>query len=242
MSSPLKAEQPGRPAEPSMEEILASIRKIISDEDTKPAKPAPRAAPAPEPAEPATDAGPASQDDIDALMADFDAPAVPEPEAAEQADVLELTSDMEAGTDPDMEAFDADAMDMEAVTASPEGQGSSLADLDFIEPEPEPAPVAPPPTRALPRPEPAVPAQARAPAPVREEPAERLISAATDGAISAAFSQLTHTILTQNARTLEDLVQDMLRPMLKLWLDDNLPPLVERLVRAEIERVSRGGR
>jgi cell pole-organizing protein PopZ len=32
----------------------------------------------------------------------------------------------------------------------------------------------------------------------------------------------------------------MLRPMLKVWLDDNLPGLVERLVRAEIERVSRG--
>jgi len=34
----------------------------------------------------------------------------------------------------------------------------------------------------------------------------------------------------------------MLRPMLKSWLDDNLPSLVERLVRSEIERVSRGGR
>ena len=34
-------------------------------------------------------------------------------------------------------------------------------------------------------------------------------------------------------------MKDMLRPMLKAWLDDNLPPLVERLVRAEIERVAR---
>ena len=42
------------------------------------------------------------------------------------------------------------------------------------------------------------------------------------------------------ARTLEDLVKEMLRPMLKSWLDDNLPGLVERIVRAEIERVSRG--
>jgi cell pole-organizing protein PopZ len=53
---------------------------------------------------------------------------------------------------------------------------------------------------------------------------------------------LTHTVLTHNARTLEDLVQDMLRPMLKDWLDENLPTMVERLVRAEIERVARGGR
>ena len=45
-----------------------------------------------------------------------------------------------------------------------------------------------------------------------------------------------HTVLTPERRTLEDLVKDMLRPMLKSWLDDNLPALVERLVRAEIER------
>jgi cell pole-organizing protein PopZ len=48
------------------------------------------------------------------------------------------------------------------------------------------------------------------------------------------------TILNKNARTVEDLIQDMLRPMLQTWLDDNLPALVERLVRAEIERVARG--
>jgi hypothetical protein len=47
-------------------------------------------------------------------------------------------------------------------------------------------------------------------------------------------------VLVQNARTLEDLVREMLAPLLKTWLDDNLPGLVERLVRAEIERVSRG--
>jgi cell pole-organizing protein PopZ len=44
----------------------------------------------------------------------------------------------------------------------------------------------------------------------------------------------------QDGRTLEDLVREMLRPMLKTWLDDNLPRMVDRLVRAEIERVSRG--
>jgi len=44
-------------------------------------------------------------------------------------------------------------------------------------------------------------------------------------------------VLSNNARTLEDLVKEMLRPMLKSWLDDNLPGLVERIVKAEIERV-----
>jgi len=58
--------------------------------------------------------------------------------------------------------------------------------------------------------------------------------------VDSAFNSLAQTVLVQNARTLEDLVREMLRPMLKTWLDDNLPGMVERLVRAEIERVSRG--
>ena len=68
----------------------------------------------------------------------------------------------------------------------------------------------------------------------------RLISSSTSAAIDSAFNTLAHTVLVQNARTLEDLVREMLRPLLKTWLDDNLPGMVERLVRAEIERVSRG--
>jgi cell pole-organizing protein PopZ len=67
-----------------------------------------------------------------------------------------------------------------------------------------------------------------------------LLSSATTAAVDSAFNALAHTVLVQNARTLEDLVREMLRPMLKTWLDDNLPGLVERLVRAEIERVARG--
>ncbi len=67
-----------------------------------------------------------------------------------------------------------------------------------------------------------------------------LLSGPTVAAVDSAFNALAHTVLVQNARTLEDLVREMLRPMLKTWLDDNLPGLVERLVRAEIERVARG--
>ncbi|MFZ3359425.1 MAG: DUF2497 domain-containing protein, partial [Xanthobacteraceae bacterium] len=68
----------------------------------------------------------------------------------------------------------------------------------------------------------------------------RLISNETSAAVDSAFNALAQTVLVQNARTLEDLVREMLRPMLKTWLDDNLPGIVERLVRTEIERVSRG--
>ena len=59
-------------------------------------------------------------------------------------------------------------------------------------------------------------------------------------AVDAAFNSLAQTVLVANSRTLDDLVREMLRPMLKAWLDDNLPNMVERLVRAEIERVARG--
>jgi cell pole-organizing protein PopZ len=68
----------------------------------------------------------------------------------------------------------------------------------------------------------------------------QILSSATSAAVDSAFNALAHTVLVQNARTLEDLVREMLRPMLKTWLDDNLPGMVERLVRAEIERVARG--
>ncbi len=82
-----------------------------------------------------------------------------------------------------------------------------------------------------------------APPPPRRAPmfdADALLSRSTTSAVDSAFNTLAHTVLVQNARTLEDLVKEMLRPMLKSWLDDNLPGMVERLVRAEIERVSRG--
>jgi uncharacterized protein len=71
-------------------------------------------------------------------------------------------------------------------------------------------------------------------------PAGPILSQTTVSAVESAFNTLAHTVLSNNARTLEDLVKEMLRPMLKSWLDDNLPGLVERIVKAEIERVSRG--
>lgn len=75
----------------------------------------------------------------------------------------------------------------------------------------------------------------------RDDTRGGLMSSKTSAAVDLAFNALAQTVLVQNARTLEDLVREMLRPMLKVWLDDNLPGMVERLVRAEIERVSRGG-
>ncbi len=69
-----------------------------------------------------------------------------------------------------------------------------------------------------------------------------LISNETALAASAAFAELTAVsklpMGTAN-RTLEDLTKELLRPLLKSWLDQNLPPLVQRLIREEIERVTR---
>jgi cell pole-organizing protein PopZ len=59
-------------------------------------------------------------------------------------------------------------------------------------------------------------------------------------AVNTSFQVLTVARSLPSSQAIESVARDMLRPMLKEWLDDNLPSLVERLVRAEIERLSRG--
>lgn len=68
--------------------------------------------------------------------------------------------------------------------------------------------------------------------------AEQLMSIETKTAVHSAFNTLAQTVLLHNSQTLEHMVCEMLRPILKAWLADNLPTVVERLVRAEIERAS----
>lgn len=193
-----------KPNEPSMEEILASIRRIISDDEVKPAESA--AAQAPEP-----EAAPA-----------------PAPIAAIDDDVLDLGAEA---------ALIAAPTPGPAPEPEPAPQNSIVDDSDiaFVEEQPAVVAVAPPP----PQPEPA-PFVAAQPAPAVDMAS--LLSDQASSAVTNAFGQLASTVLSNNARTLEDLVKDMLKPMLKSWLDDNLPTMVERLVRSEIERVARGGR
>lgn len=71
---------------------------------------------------------------------------------------------------------------------------------------------------------------------------ETLLCQAANASVADAFSRLDASVAPHAPRSMEDVVAEMLRPMLKEWLDDNLPPLVERLVQAEIERISRRGR
>jgi len=69
-----------------------------------------------------------------------------------------------------------------------------------------------------------------------------LLSEAAGAQVSRSFEELAAIVDGGPRRSLDELAQEMLRPMLQEWLDDNLPTLVERLVREEIERVARGPR
>ncbi len=71
---------------------------------------------------------------------------------------------------------------------------------------------------------------------------EGLLSAMAGNSVQSSFQALARTMFMQNTGLVDGAVREMLQPMLKQWLDDNLPVIVERLVRAEIERVARGGR
>jgi cell pole-organizing protein PopZ len=223
--------QSAKSHEPSMEEILASIRRIIADDDI-PKSPQPHAdslppprpmmvapPPAPEP-EPIFEASPPPV--VEVIDKGFD-PMLEEPQPAPEAavDILELTEAMRA---PEPAAV------FRTIDAQP--------DIMFTEPEPAP----PPPPMAAEEPPAMMMAEhlESARQTLAEQMDRPLLSSSASAAVDSAFTSLAHTVLSQNARTLDDLVKDMLRPMLKSWLDDNLPGLVERLVRAEIERVSRG--
>jgi uncharacterized protein len=238
--------QPAKAQEPSMEEILASIRRIIADDEAKPAAaaPAPAPAPAPRASEPVAKAQPKpaaaplraappprpvdtkpapppppaknSQDEIDAMLAGLDADtSVEEVRPTPMPpgdDVFELTEQMAVAEHKPFQ------------TIEPQN------DIEFAEP-PEP----PKPARAFDE-----RVRERVVEEVASPLARPLMSHSTVAAVDSAFNALAQTVLSNNARTLEDLVKEMLRPLLKTWLDDNLPNLVEKIVRAEIERVSRG--
>jgi cell pole-organizing protein PopZ len=242
-----------------MEEILASIRRIIADDEAKPAaaeksaapaaaKPAappakapvmndippstiapPKPAavkPAPTPPPPAKPAPPApaaaasnSQDDIDAMLAGLD-------EATSEAEIRPA----QPVPEPEADVFElTDAM----AVAEPEPAPSPKPAFQKVEPDDDVEFAES--VRTSQRP----PAFEQSPF---ESPPQQMLSRSTVSAVESAFNSLANTVLSNNARTLEDLVKEMLRPMLKSWLDDNLPGLVERIVKAEIERVSRGGR
>jgi hypothetical protein len=217
--------QPAKSQEPSMEEILASIRRIIADDDANKSPPpraqeAPKAQPEPPPQEPVFSAPPPAPprprlEPESRPMMEAPSPLDPAIEGDEASDILDLTESMAAPppppANPPASAMPNPAAQFRTI------DGSSDVGFDEMS-ERVAAPDAAP----------------------RGGERGQLISGTTSAAVDSAFNALAQTVLVHNARTLEDLVREMLRPMLKTWLDDNLPGMVERLVRAEIERVSRG--
>ena len=178
--------------EPSIEEILASIRRIISD-DAEPGK---------------------------AAEAGSDAPPRPaDPPADEPDDVLELTQVVD-------EEF---APPPPPPPVPPRSPPPSEVRLDLA-PEPEPEPAPPPPRPRVESPS----ASAGA----------GLLSAASAAAAATSLSRLTSKRtdslgqMPVGTRTVEELVMELLRPMLQEWVDDNLPSIVEELVERELRRLS----
>ena len=175
---------PGQGGDPSMDDILASIRKILNEDDTQPAT-APAAAPPP-----------------------AAAAVVPE-----EDEVMDLTSDMMIAPPPTEAAA---AVEPELPAVAPVAERAA--------PPPPPAPPVPQP-QALPQPS--------------------LVSLPVAAAAAASLGQLSRAVAQDRAASvsrsmglsIEDVVREEVRPLLKEWLDAHLPPLVERLVRAEIERV-----
>jgi uncharacterized protein len=214
--------QPAKMQEPSMEEILASIRRIIADDDG--------ARPAPGPVKPAlVPAPPRAATD----RATTDRSAA-ERTAAERTDVAQMLAGFAEPQAPGVAANDMFELRDTGQSRLPETRGSDAASDHMFDDVQEAAEEAEP---AKPTP-PAPPAAPAAIAPAGSEAV--LLSPRATAAVDMAFNALAHTVLVQNSRTLEDLVRELLKPMLKAWLDDNLPNMVERLVRSEIERVSRG--
>lgn len=240
--------QPAKVTEPSMEEILASIRRIIADDEAKPPpadapKPEKTAAPAAAPKPQAMNDVPPSKVAPAKPVAEKPAPSAakpaPAPAPAPAADAANSQDDIDAllaGLDVATPAPEVRAPDPEP-EPDPEPDVLELTDEMAVDPTP------PPPPPSFRKVEPRDDLEfAESPQPRSAPPPQPMLAQSTVSAVESAFNSLAHTVLSSNARTLEDLVKEMLRPMLKSWLDDNLPGLVERIVKAEIERVSRGGR
>lgn len=182
--------------EPSIEEILASIRQIITDDEQKPAS-------APAPQKPAASA----QSAVD--------------------DVFDLTADMQTMSQP------AAAAKAPEPAFEPEPEPM----IDLMESTPEP--VAPPPPRPAFTPEPARPAASE------PDMSADIMSDRTRSSAVAAMARLAGNMPINRPKpgmaavTLEDIVREMLHPMLRDWMDGNLSPMVERLVQKELEKLAR---
>ena len=179
--------------EPTMEEILASIRRIISEDETPgaeaetPAREAPAAVAEPEPEPVAVEAPPEPAPEPVAAPV-VSAPAPPPVLAVEEEEEeeLELTQKLDSLGDLD------------------------IMDAGELEPAPQPQPIA------------------------------ALVSETVAAAAAASFGHLSASIaMPPSGLTLDDVVRELLRPLLRQWLDANLPTIVQEAVQAEVDRIAR---
>lgn len=216
MAQPIKIQN-----EPSMDEILASIRRIIEDSESSPVAPSaapPVAAKAVANDDPAVGARPAPA----TLRA-------AEPEPARPQEPVRLSADL--------------ARELDRVAASKATPEPKPAPQRPLAGEPQ-APVQAPAQASLAAIKAAEgaepPRTAEKPAAPRTERPAPILSAGTSRQVAAAFEELSNAYAQSRLRSFEEMAEEMLRPMLRDWLDNNLPGLVERLVREEIDRIARG--
>lgn len=207
--------------EPSMEEILASIRRIISDDDVS----ATEAAVPQEPQKAQKIAQ--KKEETKKTMANSQKPLQKEEEPAFNTDdLLELT---------DVTDYDEEILELEEIFEEP--QIEQVQPEIVAKPKPTPLPVEEPILMSNPIPLP----------PQKEE--THLVSTHVEENSLASLTQLVNVVSQTNYKvgregiTLEDITRESLKPMLKQWLDQNLSNLVEKIVREEVERlVSRIGK
>lgn len=227
--------------EPSMEDILASIRRILSEDDGKKggdiapaAEPAPvKAAPKPPPVEAKPAPPPPPPPPAPEPLPEFEPEPMPEFEPEPEPEPIALLPEdmvMEDEPEDDFEEAEDDVLDLTDAMAfqPPAPKPDPFEDFPPLPPEPEPRPVfemTPPPEE---------------PEPVS---GEALLDRTTQDVSEQAFASLASVLARRNIGvgqlgvTLEELVRELLRPILKAWLDENLPGIVERIVEREVERI-----
>lgn len=245
-------------AEPDMEDLLTSIRQAINEnvglppEMPQPQQPVPLPAGQAEPA-------PSRADEIAALRSKI-ANQLREPREPYLASLPRpaprtggFAGLFGGSTEPEPPADEPAAA--EPAAAEPPPLRGHYLDEEIVEPEP---PVHQPAPAFEPSPEPFTPrAYERGSYSSSWNPLPRrtfgtrdsytegggLLSPTAAATTNAAFGRLAESMVARalGEHTIEQMAQDLLRPMLKQWLDDNLPGIVERLVREEIERVARRG-
>lgn len=214
-----------------MEEILASIRRIIADDGQAARAEAPPVAEPPRPESPFRPAAVRESAFTEALARPAPAETVLAPNRPANVEPASF-----APRAPRAENFEA----LSARLGAPRGEETATPVSASAPARAEAFDVGEAIVQAVTDDLATRPLAVASPQPVAEAPA--MLSREADAAVAAQFGKLSEALLANNAQRLDEMTRQMLRPLLKSWLDDNLPVLVERLVRAEIERVARGGR